>query len=182
MHQDSGRRTRSHAAGRALFLCELHPPADHFGGILRMMQGPVGSPPLVASGESLSHAADHHASRSPRWQHVIDHEGDVRVVLRVAEFPGPGEVPATDVDHVQPRIVAPAEGNDVGASRLRRWLQDQAELALGQVSQLGIQRTRSFRTHPPAVIVKGQWARRYTRRLERTECRDYGGNARFCHI
>src|SRR6266705_5756172 len=105
--------THSHAAGRALFPGELHPPADHFGG-MQPDDGPgrlaVRSGPIC---ESLRSAADQHASRSPWWQHVIDDQGDVRVALRVAELPGPAEVPAADVDHVQLRVVAPAEGNDV---------------------------------------------------------------------
>ena len=64
-------------------------------------------------GEGLRPAADQHAPGSPRWQHVIDHQRDVRVVLRVAEFPGPGEIPAADVDRVQLGVVAPAERHDV---------------------------------------------------------------------
>jgi len=45
--------------------------------------------------------------------------------------------PAADVDHVQPGVVAPAEGNDVrhpGSVDGR----EPAELAFGQVGQLGI--------------------------------------------
>ena len=77
-----------------LFPGELHSPADHLGG----MQ-PDDRPDRFAVrpgriGEGLRPAADQHAPGPPRRQHVIDHQGDVRVALRVAELPGPGEIPA----------------------------------------------------------------------------------------
>src|SRR6266571_4954074 len=155
--------THSHAAGRALFPGELHPPADHFGG----MQPDDGPGRLAVRPGRLRHglgrAADQHAPGPPWWQHVIDHEGDIRVVLRVAELPAPGEVPAADVDHVQPGVIAPAEGNDVrhpGSVDGR----EPAEPALGQVGQLGIREHAHLALTPPAAIVKAQWTRRYTRR------------------
>src|SRR6266581_5281891 len=141
--------TSSIFAGHALFLGELHPPADHFGG----MQPDDGPGRLaVRPGrlrQSLGHAADHYAPGPPRRQHVIDHERDIRVVLRVAELPAPGEVPAANVDHVQPGVVAPAEGNDVrqpGSVDGR----EPAKLALSQVGQLGIREHAQFAlTHLP---------------------------------
>ena len=100
--------------GFALFPGELHPPADHFGG----MQPDDRPGRLAVRGgrirESFRPAADQHASGPPRWQHVIHDQSDIRVALRVAELPGPGEVPATDVDNVQRRVVAPAEGTTCG--------------------------------------------------------------------
>src|SRR5215469_10985677 len=52
-------------------------------------------------------------TQPPRCQHVIDHQGDVRVALRIVKFPAPSEVAAADVDDVQFGVVAPAQGNDV---------------------------------------------------------------------
>src|SRR5215471_1985700 len=99
--------------GYPLFRGELHSPADHFGG----MQ-PDDRPGRLTvrprrTCESLRPAADQHAPGPPWWQHVIDHQGDVRVALRVVELPGPGEIPAADVDRVLLGVVAPAQGNDV---------------------------------------------------------------------
>jgi hypothetical protein len=55
------------------------PPADHFGGMQLddrpgRLAGRAGR-----IGQSLRRAADQHASRPPRRQHVIDHQSDVRV-------------------------------------------------------------------------------------------------------
>src|SRR5579859_2485914 len=120
-----------------LFPGGLHSPADHLGG----MQPDDGPGRLaVRSGricESLRPAADEHAPRPPRWQHVIDHQRDVRVALRVVKFPGPGEITAADIDGVQLRVVTPAERNDMrhpGAVDGR----EPAELALSQVGQFSV--------------------------------------------
>src|SRR5215472_1975779 len=105
-------------------------------------------------GERLSRAADHHAPGPPRCQHVIDHQGDVRVALRIVKFPAPGEVAAADVDDVQFGVVAPAEGNDVrhtGGVDGR----EPAELALGQVGQFGVREHTHSATHPPVASVNG---------------------------
>src|SRR5689334_3492591 len=114
MARDGTGHLVSMVRGRSwLFRGELHPPADHFGGV-QPDDGPGWLAICPGSfRESLSRAADHHAPGPPRWQHVIDHQGDVRVAPRVAEFPAPGEVPAADVDRVQRRVVTPAEGNDM---------------------------------------------------------------------
>jgi len=88
-------------------------------------------------GQGLGRAADHDAPGPPRRQHVIDYQGDMRVVLRVAELPGPREVPAADVDHVQAGVVVPAQGHNVrhpGGVDGR----EPAEPAVGQVGQLGL--------------------------------------------
>src|SRR5262249_52167772 len=90
----------------------------------------------------------------PRCQHVIDHQGDVRVALRIVKFPAPGEVAAADVDDVQFGVVAPAEGNDVrhtGGVDGR----EPAELALGQVGQFGVGEHTHSATHPPVASVNG---------------------------
>ena len=122
-------------AGGQLFCGELHPPADYFGGM--QPDNRPGWLAICPDGlrESLSGTADHDAPGPPRWQHVIDHQGDVRVALRVVKLPAPGEVPAADVDHLQRGVVLPAEGNDVRHSGSVDGRQP-AELTLGQVGQL----------------------------------------------
>ena len=116
---------------------ELHSPADHFGG----MQPDDGPGRLtVRAGricQSLRPAADQHAPRPPRGQHVINYQGDVRIALRVVELPGPGEIPAADVDRVQLSVVSPAKGNDVrhpGSVDGR----EPTELAFCQIGQFGV--------------------------------------------
>jgi hypothetical protein len=92
------------------------------------------------------------------------HQGDMRVALRVVELPGPGEVPAANVDHVQLRVVAPAERNHVrhpGSVDSR----ESAVLTVCQNRPVRRPRTRSFRTRPPAAIAKTQRSKSYTRRL-----------------
>ena len=93
--------------------------------------------------ESLRPAADQHAPGPPRRQHVIDCQSDVRVVLRIVEFPGPGEIPAADVDSVQLSVVTPAKRNDMrhpGTVDSR----EPAELTFGQVGQLGVREYADF--------------------------------------
>jgi len=71
---------------------ELHPPADHFGGMQPADRpGRLAVWPRSYPRKMPRPCADHHATRGPpRWQHAsIDHEGDVRVVVRVVGiFPG----------------------------------------------------------------------------------------------
>ena len=103
-------------------------------------------------GEGLRPAADQHAPGPPRRQHVIDHQGDVRVALRVAEFPGPREIPAADVDRVELGVVAPAERHDVRHPGCVDCRAGRACLFPGR--SVRRQRIRSCRTHPPVTIVK----------------------------
>src|SRR5215469_7669744 len=120
--------------------------------------------------ECLSRAADHHTPGPPRCQHVIDHQGDVRVALRIVKLPAPGEVAAADVDDVQFGVVAPAKRNDVrhtGGIDGR----EPAELALRQLGYFGVREHTHSATHPPVAKRERQRSRRYTRRPATAEPR-----------
>jgi hypothetical protein len=147
-------------AADRLFCGELHSPADHFGWV--QPDDRPGWVTIWPGGirERLRSAADHHASGPPRRQHVVDHQGDVRVALRIVKLPGPGEVPATTIDRVQRGVIAPAEGNDT-ASRLRRWWRV-GRVCSGPGRPAQRRRTHSSRAHLPLALVTGQQSRRYT--------------------
>src|SRR5207237_1241956 len=82
----------------------------------------------------LGGAADHHTTRLPRREHVVDHQGHLGIRLHVAELGRDSEVPAADVDGVELRVVLPPDRHVAGlAGRVDGG--QPAEPALGQVVQ-----------------------------------------------